>query len=286
MIAVVLGAIVAAGGGLILAAVLDPRASAAEAAPRPSRMRQLLTRAGLEQLPVAAFLVTTIVLALVLGALAFLLTGIGVLGLLGAGAGALIPWQLVRWRLQRRRRAHRDVWPDAVDHLVASVRSGLGLAEALEQLAASGPEALREEFAVFERRYHATGSFTHAIDETKDRLADPIADRLLETLRMAREVGGTELVGVLRALGRYLREEQAIRHEVAARQSWVMNAARLGVVAPWLVLLMLASRPEAAAAYNTSAGALVILGGLVASVLAYRLMITLGRVPEDGRWFA
>lgn len=284
MIAFILGGLLAAGGCLILVAIHRPRAAASTDA-RTGSLRRALTRAGLEQLPVAAFLAAAVVLGLVGGALAFLLSGIAVLGLLGIAVGALLPWQLVRWRAQQRRRAYRDVWPDAVDHLVASVRSGLGLAEALEQLVVAGPAPLRDEFTVFQRRYHATGSFGHAIDETKDRLADPTADRLLETLRMAREVGGSELVTVLRALGRYLRDEQAIRHEVAARQSWVINAARLGVVAPWLVLLMLSTRPEAAAAYNTAAGALVILSGLAASIVAYRLMIALGRIPEDGRWF-
>ena len=47
----------------------------------------------------------------------------------------------------------------------------------------------------------------------------------------------------------------SVRAELRARQSWIVNAARLGVVAPWIVLLMLATRPEGAAAYNSPAGA-------------------------------
>ena len=71
---------------------------------------------------------------------------------------------------------------------------------------------------------------------------------------MSREVGGTELPSILRALAASLRQEAAVRSEVEARQSWVLNAARLGVAAPWIVLLLLASRAEAAAAYNSPAG--------------------------------
>jgi tight adherence protein B len=52
------------------------------------------------------------------------------------------------------------------------------------------------------------------------------------------------------------------------------------------VLLLLATRPEAAAAYNSPGGATVIVLGLVVSVLAYRLMIGIGRLPEERRWFA
>jgi tight adherence protein B len=52
-----------------------------------------------------------------------------------------------------------------------------------------------------------------------------------------------------------------------------------------LVLLLLASRPEAAAAYDTPAGSVVILGGLLVSIVAYRIMLRVGRLPEEQRWF-
>jgi tight adherence protein B len=91
---------------------------------------------------------------------------------------------------------------------------------------------------------------------------------------------------VLRNLGSYLRQESAIRSEVLARQSWVRNAAKLGVAAPWVVLVLLATRPEAAAAYNSPAGAVLIVVGLGVSVVAYRVMIGLGRLPDERRWFA
>ena len=76
------------------------------------------------------------------------------------------------------------------------------------------------------------------------------------------------------------------RAEAAARRSWVVVAARLGLAAPWVVLGLLATRPEAAAAYNTPEGALVVAGCLGASVVAYRIMLRLGRLPEPRRWFA
>jgi tight adherence protein B len=102
---------------------------------------------------------------------------------------------------------------------------------------------------------------------------------------MSREVGGSELTTVLRNLASYLRQESALRSEVEARQSWVVNAARLGVAAPWIVLLLLATRPEAAVAYNSSAGAVLVIAGLVVTVVAYRIMIAVGRIPEERRWF-
>lgn len=279
--------LVGAGVALILVALRYP--STRDTATRRSltrRFEDVLVRAGIERVPPAAFMVAIALIGIICGATALAATGIAVLALLGALFGGWIPIAVIQWRARQRRRAHRGVWPDAIDHLIAAVRSGLGLGEAIAQLAEVGPELLRDDFAHFSRSYRATGSFDHAVNEIKDRLADPIADRIFETLRMARQVGGTELVAVLRSLGTFLREEQAVRHEAEARQGWVMNAARLAVVAPWLVLLMLATRPEAAAAYNTPAGSIVIVSGLIVTVVTYRLMTRIGRFREEGRWFA
>lgn len=256
--------------------------------PRPGmrdRLRGRLAQAGLGQVPAAAFAAISVIIAVAAAALAQALLGVRALTIVAAAVGLLLPLLLVSVRAQAKRRANRTVWPDVVDHLVAAVRSGLALPDSVSSLAQSGPLPTRAAFAEFERDYRATGSFTHSLDRLKDALADPIADRILETLRMAREVGGSDLTVVLRSLAAWLRQDTAIRQEVESRQSWIMNAAKLGVAAPWIVLLLLASRPEAALAYNTPAGLVVIIGGLVVSAVAYRVMISLGRLPEERRWF-
>ncbi|MGO1542802.1 MAG: type II secretion system F family protein [Gulosibacter sp.] len=287
---ITLGLLAGAGVLLILMAFWSPAATATSKSTRElavvRHLREDLMRAGFERIPVAGFLALAFILGCIVGAISLLATGILVLGGIGAIAGFAGTIALMRWRAQQRRRANRAHWPDVVDHLIASVRSGLGMPDAIEQLSKTGPETLRSEFDAFARQYRATGSFNLAVDESKERLADPVADRLFETLRMARDVGGTELARVLRDFSSFLREEQAVRHEAEARQSWVVNAARLGVVAPWIVLVMLATRPEAAAAYNTPGGVLVIGIGLVISVIAYRLMLALGKLREEERWFA
>jgi tight adherence protein B len=152
-------------------------------------------------------------------------------------------------------------------------------------LAEVGPAETRSAFRGFGRTVAATGTLGVALDGLKAGLGDPVADRICETLRMSREVGGTELPSVLRALAAALREDAAVRAEVEARQSWVVNAARLGVAAPWLVLLLLGSRPEGAASYNSAAGFVLLAAGFVVCVVAYRVMVALGRLPEERRWF-
>ena len=78
-------------------------------------------------------------------------------------------------------------------------------------------------------------------------------------------------------------EDLRTRGELRARQSWTINGARVAVCAPWLVLALLSTRPQAARAYATTTGGLVLLVGALASAIAYRLMLRLGRLPEEER---
>lgn len=259
-------------------------------APAPSRrrggVRARLDAAGLATVPVLAFVAVGVFVALAVGALVLALTGVVAFAGACAAASAAVPWVLLAERIRRRRESTAVVWPDVADQLVSAIRAGLALPDALCALAETGPPPTRAAFAQFAQQYRRTGSVGMALDDLKERLADPVADRLIETLRLAREVGGAELTSVLRALAHWLRQDHAARSEAAARRSWIVVAARLGLAAPWIVLALLSTRPEAAAAYNTPAGALVVLGGLGASLVGYRIMIAVGRLPEPKRWFA
>jgi tight adherence protein B len=161
----------------------------------------------------------------------------------------------------------------------------MSLPDAVASLAESAPSALRPAFAAFAHDLSASGHFDSSAPRLKSALADPVGDRIVETLRMARQVGGTDLTPVLRALAASVRADAALRAEVESRQSWIRGAAVLGVTAPWVILALLAMRPEGARAYGSPEGVVLILAGAVVSVAAYRIMIRLGRLPEPRRWF-
>ena len=193
------------------------------------------------------------------------------------------PITLVRMRARKRRAVMRDLWPDVVDNIGSAVRAGLALPEALSQLTIRGPEELRPAFAAFAEDYRATGRFQECLDRLKERLSDPVADRLVESLRIAREVGGSDLGRLLRTLSTFLREDARTRAELETRQGWTVNAARLAVAAPWVVLALLCTRPDSVQAYSRPTGILVLATGAVLSLVAYRVMVHVGRLPEESR---
>jgi tight adherence protein B len=248
-----------------------------------SRLSDELAQAGYDTVTPRALLGACI-MAFVLFFLVFAATtGVVPVALCFALMAAYSPILLVRMRARRRRAVMRDLWPDVVDNIGSAVRAGLALPEALSQLTIRGPEELRPAFAAFAEDYRATGRFQECLDRLKERLSDPVADRLIESLRIAREVGGSDLGRLLRTLSAFLREDARTRAELDTRQGWTINAARLAVAAPWIVLAMLSSRADSLQAYSRPAGVLVLAIGAALSLVAYRLMVRVGRLPEEGR---
>ena len=194
-----------------------------------------------------------------------------------------LPVALVRARARKRQREFAEVWPEAVDHLASGVRAGLSLPDALAGLAIRGPEPLRPAFDAFALDYQVSGRFSDSLDRLKERLADPVGDRVVEGLRVAREVGGGDLGRLLRNLSGYLRDEARTRSEMESRQSWTVNGARLAVAAPWLVLLMMSFQTTIIRRYASPGGVVVLVVGAVLCVLAYRLMMRIGRLPTEKR---
>jgi tight adherence protein B len=261
----------------------EPAERSARRTRRSAIVQDLLVQAGAPSVTPAALYGASAALGLVVLLTGLAITRSPVIALCFAVMAAVAPEALVRVRARKRRRDLREVWPEVVDHLASGVRAGLSLPEAVAQLGERGPAELREQFARFAADYRATGRFGECLDLLKGRLADPVADRIVEALRLTREVGGTDLGRLLRTLSAFLREDARTRGELEARQSWTVNGARVAAAGPWIVLALLATRPETAQAYDSPAGVGVLAGGAALSVVAYRLMRRIGRLPEEGR---
>jgi tight adherence protein B len=247
------------------------------------RTEALLARAGLEGVTSTSLWLLCGACALVVFLAAEVVTRTPPVAIAFAAMAAYLPVAVVAGRARRRQREFAEVWPEAVDNLASAVRAGLSLPEALAGLAIRGPEALREPFGQFALDYQVSGRFGDCLDRLKDRLADPVGDRVVEGLRIAREVGGGELGRLLRNLSGYLRAEERTRSELEARQAWAVNGARLAVAAPWLVLLFLSFQPDVIQRYSSAGGVAVLVGGAAACLIAYRVMLRIGRLPTERR---
>ncbi|MQW74838.1 type II secretion system protein F [Nocardioides sp. dk4132] len=255
-----------------------------ERAPRSEgRVARLLARAGLREVSAPGFVLLCVAVGLVAALLVQLVSRTAPVALVFGVLGGYLPVAVVTSRARRRQREFAEVWPEAVDNLASAVRAGMSLPDGLAALGTRGPEPLQPAFRSFALDYQVTGRFSDCLDRLKGRLSDPVGDRVVEGLRIAREVGGGELGRLLRNLSGYLREEARTRSELESRQSWTVNGARLAVAAPWVVLLMLSLQGDAIRRYATPAGVVVLVVGASVCAVAYRVMMRVGRLPVERR---
>lgn len=277
-----LGLMLGLGLLLIWHGLSAPEASRPRRAPF-ERTRERLVQAGLPSVSPAQLFALQALSAVLVGVLGLALTQSISVSLIFALFAGAVPHLIVS-RLRHKRQADlRELWPEVVDNLTSGVRAGLSLPEALAGIGDRGPEQLREPFRQFGADYRTTGRFNNSLDRLKATLADPVGDRVIESLRVAREVGGTDLGRLLSTLSGFLRDDARTRAELLARQTWSVNAARMAVAAPWLVLVLLATQRETLQAYDTPTGTIILFAGAALSFIAYRLMIRIGRLPEDRR---
>ena len=259
--------------------------SQSRSTPLIRKLDQLTYEAGSKSLNGGRVLVASIAIGLVTALFVAGLTSSLVVSFPFLVGAACLPVTVLRARRNRRRSRFREAWPDAVAGLVSGVRAGISLPESCAALAERGPSELRPSFAAIASSYPATGSFESALQGLRLKLSDPVADRVVAALTLAHQVGGTDLVRVLRTLGDFVAEDLRTRKEIAARWSWTITAARVAAAAPWIVLLLMSTKPEAAAAYNSSSGMVVIAVGAAATLVGYRLMLRAARLPEERRLY-
>ena len=274
-----------AGVGLLLIWRSGPRAPQRSSHRRGWAVRrgELMRQAGIDSVSSAQLLGLQLISGVLAGLLVQAITATVAVAACFTVFGFVAPLAVVRRMRHRRQVALRELWPEAIDNLASAVRAGLSLPEGVTGLGLRGPEPLRPAFQRFGVAYRASGRFAECLTALKDDLADPVGDRVCETLRVAREVGGSDLGTVLRTLSELLRVDARTRAELETRQGWTVNAARLAVAAPWIVLLLLGAESSTLQAFDSSGGVLLLAIGAAVCLVAYRIMVRIGQLPEEPR---
>jgi tight adherence protein B len=171
-----------------------------------------------------------------------------------------------------------------IDHIRAGIRSGSDISRAITALPGSLPEDISGPVREFREDMRRGTGTDAALSHWGKGLADPVGDQIVEVLRMAHEVGGTDLPGVLLQLQNSVRHDIAVRQDAHAKQSWIRSAAVMAVAAPWVVLVVIGTRGETLVAYQSAEGTLILLVGAVVSVVAFRMMQSIGSLPVQKRW--
>jgi len=217
---------------------------------------------------------------------ATLITSSPLIGIPFALITTTIPIVILRRRVENERALLQNLWPEILDHIISGLQSGLSLAETLVALGTRGPVKSRSIFLLFSEKLREGNDFGQSLNELKQAFNDGTADQVCEVLEFARVSGSRDTSLTLRTLSNFIRRDLALRAEISAKHSWVKNSAALAAVAPWILLLLLATQANTLRAYTSAAGLTILIIGALLTLIAYFWMEKVGKLSETPRIFS
>lgn len=201
------------------------------------RLQRKLDQADF-QLTASEFLRVAFLLAIGLGIVAYVLTGIFAAAFIGAVGGIVGYWTLLEDRRERRRREYQEALADAVDILQEAVNTKNNLNAGLAIVAKYCAQAVRSDFEEIVARIAANDDIADALRFIAKRRRDVMVDRFAEAL-IAYEKDGGKLLPILQALGEAVRGLASVRRRVATAQSRIRWEARVVCLAPFVFIVIL-----------------------------------------------
>jgi tight adherence protein B len=191
-------------------------------------------------------------------ALGYIATGWPIAAIAAGLVAAAVPEMIRRSREERARLERREAIAEVSSRLRDAIRSGIGLADALGNVAGRAPASLRSDLRrlVSETRVSGLGE---AVGAFADRVGDPSADLFASALVTAERLGSRNLSEVLDALAESTTAQAAAVREARARQTQNRVSARIVAAVPILLLLAIRqANPAYLAPFQTASGQAIL----------------------------
>ena len=249
-------------------------------------IHEWMTQAGLGTVRPTEFLLAIGSMSVIGSLLALTIFGTPLPALVcGIFAGSF-PVAAYRQRRRSRLAVAQESWPRMIEELRLLTSSvGRSLPQALFEVGAAGPDAMRPAFAAAQREWMLTTDFERTLHVLRDELADPTCDATCETLLIAHELGGTGIDRRLADLAQDRRDDVAYRKDVRARQSGVRFARRFVLLVPLGMAAAGMSVGNGRSAYETPTGQLAVLVALAMVAACWRWAGLMLRLPTEDRVF-
>ena len=224
-----------------------------------------------------------LVAAVLAGAVAWLVTGMPIAGVLIAVAVPGTHWLFTVGNNEKRAITRIEAVGEWARRLKDISSTGVGLQQAIVSSTATSPLAISAEVGSLAARLQAGWNGRIALLMFADEIADPVCDQVVAALILHLSDRGEHLGDVLSSIASAASAEVATRREVEAKRTQPRFAVRFLTGLTLLVLVYGATRPDYMRPYRSSTGQLVMaaLGAIFIALLAWvRSMSLPPRTPR------
>ena len=213
-----------------------------------------------------------------MGIVVSIITKVFVIAPVSLAVAILLPGILLNQRKTKMQDQKMQQWTLLIDDLTSGVRAGLTIGEALAQALQNCEEPLRSDFQEAILEINRSGQVSKVISILKNQITDAVGVATLKLLQVVLKTGANDLATSLSILSNSSRENHNLIQELKAKQSWVLNGARISVISPWLVLLALWTQESVRNAYQNLIGQLILILVAVIGLFGYLVMKRIGRI--------
>lgn len=253
---------------------------------RPNSVRVALAQAGLESVPVPAWISARIGLAAGAAAIAWAWFRLPVLGLIAF----LVVYHLIGTGLEFRRRGfearRQEALLEAVRHGIAVMSRAGNATSMLEALADGGPSEVRpifKEIVVTAGSGPAGETFVRQLEKIRERVADPLFDDVALALTLHWRQGG-KLVPALEAVVSDWSETLRLQNEAKALRSGIEASVVLLAMLPFVFLITVQLlAPTLLAPFRSPVGEVVFGLAIGWMALGYGILQGMSRPPRESR---
>lgn len=214
------------------------------------------------------FLVTLMLAGFGVSLVLFSVIGIGLPAalLLAVLLGYYLPYRHCNGVVKKRNKKFLDQFPDALDMIVRSVRSGFPLTTALQMLADNSDSPVKEEFRQVVDELGMGRNLSQALSRLAVRINQPDIKFFVVVLTVQQETGGN-LAEIINNLSTILRKRKQLRHKIRAMTSegrataWV-----LGLLPVFVFCMLYIMQPDYLLPFFTDPIGMMMFGTAVGMV--------------------
>ena len=192
--------------------------------------------------------------------------------------GLLAPGLLLRRRNNKSTELKMNQWLILIDELSSGVRAGLTISESLSQSLNKSEEPLRQDLLEAILEFNRSGPVSKVMKILQSQISDPIGIATLKLLAIVLKTGSNDLATSLNILSNTSRENINLIQELKAKQAWVLNGAKISIIAPWVVLLTLWTQESVRTAYQNIMGQIILSLVALVGIVGYIAMKKIGKI--------
>jgi tight adherence protein B len=200
-------------------------------------------------------------------------------------SGLLLARELGVIKRERQNLRREQAWPQFEETYISGLQSGISISDTFSFVNDFELPELRGPLKALVQDLDRGKPLVAALSGFQATVKLEQADLFVAIVSLAFRSGGQSLVQALSHHAQVVRIELASRGDIRARRNAILAVAKLGLLAPWILLLVLSASEQTRKAFMAIEGQFLLFAGFGVSFIAYRLVVAAGRASSFKRIF-